>query len=341
MRPDWFKNVEDNYGNIHSEVFRGAVKKNSMCVNSALSNYHGSGRKFKFHYQSHKDPFQHAYFDDWHFSVWIRKLKSRYWFKNKAGRRESVSFEELVNDKNCKKRGLEIMYEKNTDQYFLHYPVDVNYFYEKDIRNDNQAKYVCTSNDRIISLDPGIRKFMVGYDHNGKIIFFGDKGNVEIMKTLRTIDLLNKDSIINKDEIYLLWKKVKNMVSELHWKTINYLISNYDTILLPDFRISEMVKGRTISKETKRMLYQYSFHAFKLRLMDKCARYGKKLIIVDESYTSKTCCNCGKQNNVGGSEVYSCSSCGQVIDRDINGAYNIYIKNKLYKKPTKGTRCTP
>jgi transposase len=53
----------------------------------------------------------------------------------------------------------------------------------------------------------------------------------------------------------------------------------------------------------------------------------KGAIICTEEYTSKTCGRCGELNNVGKSEIYRCSKCLLVIDRDINGARNILIKN--------------
>ena len=50
-------------------------------------------------------------------------------------------------------------------------------------------------------------------------------------------------------------------------------------------------------------------------------------MIVDESYTSKTCGCCGELNEVGLSRVYNCKFCKTIIDRDINGGRNILIKN--------------
>ena len=60
--------------------------------------------------------------------------------------------------------------------------------------------------------------------------------------------------------------------------------------------------------------------------------YNKKLIIVDESYTSCTSGKCGniKRTNL---EVYSCDDCGLVIDRDATGSRNIFIKNSRLRCP--------
>ena len=47
-----------------------------------------------------------------------------------------------------------------------------------------------------------------------------------------------------------------------------------------------------------------------------------------EPFTSKTCGSCGKLNaGLGGDRVFHCSSCDLYIDRDMNGARNIFLRN--------------
>ena len=141
---------------------------------------------------------------------------------------------------------------------------------------------------------------------------------------------------IDKTEISkyksILWSKEKNLVAELHWKTISFLVENYDIILLPDFRVSQMIKGKKLARITKRLMQMFSFCSFKEKLKYKCSMYNKKLIIVDESYTSCTCGRCGniKRTKL---EVYSCDECGLVIDRDATGSRNIFIKNTRLRCP--------
>jgi putative transposase len=137
------------------------------------------------------------------------------------------------------------------------------------------------------------------------------------------------DEAANPD---LLWKKVRNLVSELHWKVSSFLIENYDTILLPDFRTGKMIKGKKLSLTTRRLLSMFSFHKFKLRLKHKCSMYGKNLIIVDESYTSCTCGVCGEITRTK-KEVFRCRSCGLELDRDVAASRNIFIKNITLNKP--------
>ena len=52
-----------------------------------------------------------------------------------------------------------------------------------------------------------------------------------------------------------------------------------------------------------------------------------KLLIVNESYTSRTCSFCGEINQeLGGAEVFKCNSCEYTGDRDIHGSRNIQLR---------------
>ena len=63
------------------------------------------------------------------------------------------------------------------------------------------------------------------------------------------------------------------------------------------------------------------------RLKFKISQSNNKLIIANESYTSKMCGNCWVLNNeLGSAKIFKCTNCGVEIDRDVNGARNILIK---------------
>ena len=318
--PSWWDKKE-----VHSRLPRGASDKFTSSLNSAISNLkNGNINKFDMGFMSRKKPTEYFSFEDKDFPSFIRKIKSNYWFTNSKGRRDKISFSDII--ESTTEKGLEIIYEKDTGRYFLHYPVDRNWFPEEDRRNESQVKFI-SKGDRVISLDPGVRKFLVGYDPRGESIFIGEGSHIELTELLVEIDKTE----ISKDKS-ILWKKVKNLVSELHWKTISFLVENYDIILLPDFRVSQMVKGNKLARITKRLLMMFSFHSFKEKLKYKCSMYNKKLIIVDESYTSCTCGRCGNRKRTK-LEVYSCNKCGLIIDRDVTGSRNIFIKNSRLRCP--------
>lgn len=308
---------------VHSRLPRGASNKFTSSLNSAISNYkNGNISKFEMKYRSRKEPTDYLNFEDKAYPSFIKKIKSHYWFRNKQKKRVNISFKDVT----TQARGIEIIYEKKTDRYFLHYPVDRDWFPDEDIRSENQAKYSSKSN-RVISLDPGVRKFLVGYDPTGESIFIGENANKELINLMYKIDEYESE----KKSTYLLWKEAKNLVSELHWKTIAFLIENYDIIILPEFKTQEMVRSKKIGKMTKRIMLMYSFFKFKEKLKYKCETYNKKLIIVDESFTSCTCTNCGKINSTKGKESLKCKSCNLSIDRDVAGSRNIFIKNVVLR----------
>jgi hypothetical protein len=265
IKPDWMGK------NVHTRIQRGAINKLVYSINSCLSNKrNGNIREFNMKYLTSKSDTGFMHFEDSSFPSYLKKIESKYWYRDNNKQRRAVSFEDVFNDKNLSKKGVEIIYEKKMDRYFLQYPVDVNWFPSKDLRYDNQVSFVPSKENRIISLDPGVRKFMVGYDPKGTCVYIGDGAN----KRLACL-LLETDKEEDEHKKYLLRRKTKHLVEELHWKTISYLVKNYDTIILPDFRISGMVKGKKMSKMTKRLLQMFSFFSFKLKLKYKCESYKK------------------------------------------------------------------
>jgi len=308
---------------IHSRIPRGASDKYTSSLNSAISNLkNGNISSFKMKYMTKKDSTYYMHFEDESFPSIIKKIKSRYWYTTKNRKRKTISFEDIFKER---KRGVEIIYEKHTNRYYLHYPIEYDWFPSEDKRIENQNKFI-NKNERIISLDPGIRKFLVGYNPQGESVFIAEKENEYI-----TRQLLQVDKIEDGKKKYIKWKYIKNLIEELHWKTIIFLIENYDIIILPEFKTSKMIKSKKLGKITKRLMNMYSFYKFKEKLKYKCRIYNKKLIIVDESYTSCTCGVCGNINkNLKTKEVFSCSECNIKIDRDVSGARNILIKNIKY-----------
>ena len=80
------------------------------------------------------------------------------------------------------------------------------------------------------------------------------------------------------------------------------------------------------NKKVNRWMLDLKHYQFQQRLRWKCELEKHcSLSIVNEAYTSKTCGKCGHINQVTG-RVLECSKCKVLIDRDINGARNIFLK---------------
>jgi len=210
-----------------------------------------------------------------------------------------------------------------------HYYIIVPYKRPTEVHEVNKT--------RIVALDPGVRTFQTFYSQTecGKI---GDAAINDIKKINAVIDkkISSMTTVRSKTKYNLkkrcnkLRTKVSNIVSNLHWQAASYLVKNYDIILLPTFETKKMVnkESRCITKGTARSMLNLSHYTFKLRLQHQGMMHNKKVILCNEAYTSKTCGTCGVlKPKLGGSKVFECSHCGNKVDRDINGARNIFIRS--------------
>ena len=114
-------------------------------------------------------------------------------------------------------------------------------------------------------------------------------------------------------------------IDELHRQSIVWLVKNYNIIFLPSFDVQNMIGD---SSWFNRWMLSLGHYKFKQRLIHKCEQLNKKLVIVDEHYTTKTCSGCGILNhNVGSSKMFECKHCNLSLDRDVNASINILMKS--------------
>lgn len=300
---------------VHNRVIRGAFHSLQSNYKSAMSNLKaGNISRFEMKFKT-KRYIQAISFEDFAFPAALKNIKSRFGYRTKDHTRVSVSLKDIV--KEAGKRGCTFIYETHTDRYFLHYPVPLDYYPKNDRRSESQTR----SGKGIISLDPGVRKFLFGYSPDGSSVMIGNGA----CKTLTSL-LLEIDDEEDSKTRQLLWTKIKNLTDDLHWKSIKFLTNNYDIVVVGDINTKSIIEGKRLKRITKRILNQYSFGKFKERLRWKCEINKKTFILTDECYTSKICCGCGEINDVGSSEVYKCKTCKLVVDRDFNGAKNILNK---------------
>jgi putative transposase len=184
----------------------------------------------------------------------------------------------------------------------------------------------------VCALDPGARCFQTLYSPEGVIKF---QHNRELLnrlhKRLDHLQSLRSKKWIRSNNYKRIRQKIYCrigwIIDQIHYSTINEL-KHYNHILLPTFESQELVSKNRLRSKTNRELMSLQHYTFKQRL--KSSLYFQKdtkLYIVSETYTSKTCTRCGVLNDVGSNEIYHCKECGLVIDRDINGARNILLKN--------------
>ena len=201
-----------------------------------------------------------------------------------------------------------------------------------------ESKYDSATDNRlpIVSLDPGVRSFQTYFSEEE----FGKIGN-DFCDRYKQIDArLDKlQSISNckaashrtrsniRKKCFVLRNKIQNITRDLHWKTASFLTKKYKVILLPEFGTQQMLKKSTLAPKIKRNMMHLSHYTFKERLLHKGKQNHSVVIICSEAYTTQTCTRCGLLNDAEKNKTYTCNSCYLSIDRDMNGARNIYIKS--------------
>lgn len=192
--------------------------------------------------------------------------------------------------------------------------------------------------EKVVSLDPGLRKFLSAYSPDGECSFLGVNCRDRLWALLGKLDHYDKwlfSCKEPKDRRYWrkkklnIYRKMNDLKDELHHKITSYLTGQYSHIVIGKLNVSDLVKreGRFLRTKEVRSILGLSHYQFRMRLAQKSNEMGVNLIQANEAWTSKTCTACGNKNkNLGGSEVFDCRNCGINIDRDINGARNILIK---------------
>mmetsp|Transcript_4982 Transcript_4982/g.10368 ORF Transcript_4982/g.10368 Transcript_4982/m.10368 type:complete len:602 (+) Transcript_4982:467-2272(+) len=199
----------------------------------------------------------------------------------------------------------------------------------------------------VIALDPGVRSFQTMYDADGRAIEWGTgKDFRTIFYLCRRVDKIQssidkkKTASSDKDNFntplkrafYRAQLKIKNKITEIHRKLALWLCENYRVILLPKFETSKMSRRmeRRISKKSIRMMCRWSHFGFRQALIHKAEMFPWcKLVLCQESYTSKTCNECGTlHHNLGASKIFQCPNpkCNHVADRDVHAARGILLR---------------
>jgi IS605 OrfB family transposase len=196
---------------------------------------------------------------------------------------------------------------------------------------------------KTVIIDPGVRTFLTCLNSDGEVEEIGKdwsydsrlKTRIEKLDYLSSLDLNLKGkrgkerhtTLKAKRGIELHRKKIQNIINELHKKTVNYLLNKYDIIVLPKLRTKTILKRiGGIGKENNRNINIISHCKFHDYLSWKASTKGKIIIDQNEAFTTKTCFECGKLNNIGKNKNYVCTFCNNSCDRDIQSCFNILTR---------------
>ena len=232
----------------------------------------------------------------------------------------SVLGKEIKNTQNLNyiaNNDCKLHYNRNKNIFTLLVPKEI----AQKIKNNTMNEY--------ISVDLGLRTLM-NCKTNKEYIEIGNNVQNTLKKYLKNEDkykLIKNNKIKNK-LLKKLRENIKNKVDDLHWKSINYLTSNYKNIIIGKWSTKNIIsrKDSILHKMNKRIIQSISYYKLIERLKFKSIINNNNLIIKEEWYTSKACTLCGNiKDDLGANKTYSCVKCNLTLNRDYNGSRNIFL----------------
>ena len=114
----------------------------------------------------------------------------------------------------------------------------------------------------------------------------------------------------------------------LHKASTN-LVRQYDTIVIEDLKVSNMVKNPKLAKA----IMDCGWSQFVQMLEYKSDWYGKEVIRVNPHYTSRDCSRCGFRTESMPLSIreWTCEKCSAEHHRDVNAALNILAAGHAVK----------
>lgn len=208
----------------------------------------------------------------------------------------------------------------NKGKYVLQIPIDIC---TKPIKINNSSNYC--------GVDPGVRTLLTVFSNTGITEYQHDKNLIKTLYNKKDFLKNLKRKKIRKKQINKIEKKEKSIIDIIHWKCINDLLINNDIIYMGDIKSHNIVKNG-VNKKLNRDMNCLKFYIFKQRLIYKAIRAGKRVVLVDEYFTTQCCSKCGNLwPSIGDSKTYICqnNNCNHISDRDINASKNICMKGML------------
>lgn len=138
--------------------------------------------------------------------------------------------------------------------------------------------------------------------------------------------LRSKNWYKSKTRLAKLHKKVANQRKDFTFNLARNLVNRYETIVLEDLEISNMVKNKHLSKS----ISDAAWGELKRNLQYMSEMSGGREILIDPRNTSQVCPKCGGEvHKTLADRIHNCPHCGLVIDRDIAAAMEIKRRGQI------------
>jgi len=182
-----------------------------------------------------------------------------------------------------------------------------------------------------IGIDLGVKDFVITSDgivFENKHFFKEDERKLKKLQRQLSKKKVGSNNR-NKQRIKMAkaFEHITNKKENYIHYVVNELLSSYDTIYMENLNVKGMFKNHHLAKS----IQEVGFFKFKEILQSKAVVNDKKVVLIDKFYpSSKTCFCCGYKNK--GLKLsdrhWQCPNCGEIHDRDLNAARNIFREGK-------------
>lgn len=194
------------------------------------------------------------------------------------------------------------------------------------------AEYI----EEIAEIIPTI-KTTIGLDYSSTSLYIDNQGNnpdypryyriaeEKLKKEQRKLSKRKKNSKNRekqRQKVAKLHEKVSNQRKDYLHKTSRQIANAYDAVIIEDINMKSISQVLNLGKSTNDNGYGKLKEYLEYKLKDQ----GKQLIKIDKWYPSSKLCNhCNTINKelTLSQRTWTCSNCGEELDRDINAAINI------------------
>jgi len=178
---------------------------------------------------------------------------------------------------------------------------------------------------------------VLGLDYSSKSLFVDNQANnadypkfyrqaeAKLKKAQRKLSKRQKGSKNREKQrrkVAKLHEKVANQRKDFLHKLSRQITNAYSAIVIEDLNMRGMAQSLNLAKSTS----DNGFGMLKTFLAYKLTEQGKQLVIIDKWFpSSKMCQFCNNKNKelTLAVRMWTCSYCGEELDRDINAAINI------------------